>query len=176
MIWGKARLNALLDNVLWALVLLVASAVGAALIAFGGQRSHLPVWTVVLFGAALLACVVCVAVLFSRLRHMAATIEALSAGAVVSTDRPIPHPRAGLLRRIDALSTEAAKRDPSYPAEWAAASAFNGILRDAREATNSTLLDEIDELQRGELHDSLAYSATYGTITTGLAQIRAIVQ
>lgn len=176
--WLTQRLSALFDNMLWALVLCVAAAAGVSLIAFGGQRTDLPLWTVVLLTAGLVACVVSVVVLFRRLRALAAIVHGLHADRIVTPQPPLPHPRAGLLRRIDALSNEAGKREAEYPAEWPAASAFNGILRDAQQETGSPLLSEIDELRRGEGTgwDSLAHTATYGTITTLLAQIRAIVE
>jgi hypothetical protein len=172
--WLNDRFDALVDNLLWLGLGAALLLVGGSLAAFGTQRTHLPVWALVLFGAALIGCVAANCVLFRRLR----TLERRDESTPASNVKPFPHPHAPLLLRIEALQGSVSQRNHDDAIEWPIAAQFNGILRDARTAARDPLLDEIEEFQRyveDGRPSTYAYSGSYGTVLTLLAQIRAII-
>jgi hypothetical protein len=163
--WSRRR-EAFLDNFLFYIAVAVATVVVGLAAKFGTSEPKLPLWVVVLFGLVQLACVVALVVLFRRTR---------SSGTAQTTPAQ-PHPHQKLLARIDALDRSIAALSPTAPADWPAANAFNGILKDAQAASADFTLRDIEPLERGtEYFSSQAYSATNGVVRTLLGQIRSVL-
>ena len=171
--WINGRLTALVDNLLWALVLLVVAAVGASIWAWGGEEADLPIWLVVLFGAVQAACVIALIVLFVRSRAPRMSSEAQR--PVVQLPPDPPHPHAQVLDQIDALRSDLEGQDYYEPVPWTTAQDFNALLANAQLSTQSGDLHRFQELVRDP--NDLEYgNTTVGPLRTTLGQIRTIVK
>jgi hypothetical protein len=169
--WLKDRGNALLDNLLWALALLVVAAVGASIWAWGGKEASLPVWLVVLFGAVQAACVIAIVVLFVRRRAPALD------GTAVSIQPPPdpPHPHEEILDRIDAFRSELELADSYEPVPWRTAAEYNELLDDAQRTVGRNELHRFSKLH--QTPDDRDYAdTTMGPFRTSLGQLRMIVK
>jgi hypothetical protein len=169
--WFKDRLNALIDNLLWFLVLGVAAvavAVGASLWAWGSKDANLPIWAVVLFGAVQVACIVAITVLFLRTRTRPS----------IGLPQERPHPHAALLARIDALGKSLAEGNQHEAVAWNMADTFNRILSDARNEArrrqSQHALSHIAQLEPSDYDDRYG-DENYGSVRATLRQVRAVV-
>jgi hypothetical protein len=166
--WLKARGTALLDNLLWALLLLVGAAVVASIAAWGGKDATLPIWSVVLFGAVQVACVVAIIVLFVR--------RSAPAAAIVPVGLPEPtHTHDGILDRLAAFETSLNGLGPIDPVTWPSGSLFNAILTDAKGKIGNPELHRIKALKQASWDDRYVEMDATGVRGT-IGQVRAIVQ
>jgi hypothetical protein len=163
--WIRSRLTALLDNLLAAGVIALIVAVGASVVAFGGERTAVPVWTLVLLAAVQIGCVVAITLLYRRQGDD-------DGSAAVGPPPSQPQPHAKLLRRLKALDDSLGDEDPIIPATVEIAEIYNGIRTEALAVVEDSALDAIPEVTWDPLHD-YSTGTSNNMIRTFLAQIKA---
>lgn len=168
------RWEAFLDNaIFYGVVALVGVVVAAGFL--GEDVTSVPLWIVVLFVGILLGTVIAVAVLFQRLRGESA-VQTVVAPQPAPAPAPAPkHPHVALLGRIKALNSSLGDLDMKDAIERAVAETYNGILLDAQNATQDSVLSGMRTYQvLGD--DMYANSGQLGGLRLQLEQIAAIVE
>jgi len=163
--WVKARITNLLDNLLWALLVLVVATVGTSALAWGSQKASLPIWLVVLFGVVQIASVVAIIALWHRTRNSPPAQAA-----------PAPkHPHDHLLARIDQFDASLSEMDSSAVVKTSVAHAFNSLLAQASsDCVDTSGLNGISPV--GESAMGGLTTVQVGDLRVLLGQVKATVE
>jgi hypothetical protein len=129
----RERLTKLVDSLLLAGVLALIAVIGS-IVAFGGKKVAVPIWTLALIAAVFVACAVAIAVLAVRARRLSPDPSSAE------------HPHARLLKRLRALNSSLGDDDPQLFVTSATAQQYN-ILRQAAIPVDSVAVLGVPEVR-----------------------------